>query len=79
MKIPATLAALCLIALAAQAHAHPGHAAAPSSGAYLVFWAGAPPKAVLGPIAAGSAPGFWKRAFISKYRILGTSLPILQP
>jgi hypothetical protein len=62
--------ALVLSASCLSAVAHPGHAAAPVEKAFLVSWIGiAPAHGVsLNPAAS---PDFWKKAFISKYSILG--------
>lgn len=73
----AVLSAFGLLALAAPASAH--HEATGADQGYLVFWKGFPPK--LGPSlsAKASSPEIWRHAFVSKYRILGGSLPALQP
>jgi hypothetical protein len=55
--------------------AHPGHSG--SEEGYLVFWKGIPPKSGTAFAAAAKAPDFWRFAFVSKYRIIGASLPNL--
>lgn len=73
MKYPTVLAiAIPILSLCIPAAAHPGHAAAPQEKAYLVSWIGVLPasNATLNP---ASCPDFYKRAFVSKYAILGSS------
>jgi len=48
-----------------QAHAH--HDQRPTQG-YLVFWQGTM-RASTGPWLDSSSPGFWKKAFLSKFAL----------
>jgi hypothetical protein len=71
MKTPAALLiALPILALSLPATAHPGHAAEPVETGLAVSWIGVAPKTT-GSINPASVPDFWKRAFVSKIRIVG--------
>lgn len=67
----------CFLALAAPASAH--HESTGADQGYLVFWKGIPPKKGSAIISKAATPEIWRYAFISKYRILGASLPVLHP
>lgn len=69
MKTTAAFFALSLLLLCGNVQAHPGHAGHESP-AYGVSWMGVLPKSGA-PIGPGSAPDFWKKAFVSKFRITG--------
>lgn len=75
MKTTAALFALSLLFLSGTVQAHPGHAGSHEAPRYGVSWMGVLPKsgASIGP---GSTPDFWKKAFVSKFRITG-SAPLL--
>jgi hypothetical protein len=70
MKTAAMYFALSLSVLCGTVQAHPGHAGSDHATLYGVSWMGVLPKsgASIGP---GSTPDFWKKAFVSKYRISG--------
>ncbi|MEO6097970.1 MAG: hypothetical protein ABIW76_20835 [Fibrobacteria bacterium] len=71
MKTPAALMiALPILSLYLPASAHPGHAAEPVATGYVVSWIGVAPKAS-GSINPASLPDFWKKAFVSKIRLMG--------
>jgi hypothetical protein len=75
----ASFSLLSLLAAATPVAAHPGHEhPAP---AYLAFWMGVLPKSASVPAAQPNpaSPAFWKQAFVSKFPILGSQLPPLQP
>jgi hypothetical protein len=70
MKTTTALFALSLLVLSGTAQAHPGHAGSHEVPVYGVSWMGIAPKSGT-PIAPGSTPDFWKKAFVSKFRISG--------
>jgi hypothetical protein len=72
----ALLSALCLAVLARPASAH--HLRSGMDPAYLVFWSGVAPKSASGIMSVTAARDFWSKAFVSKYRIVGASVPSLQ-
>lgn len=76
-SIIAAFSAFCLLTLAAPASAH--HESAGADQGYLVFWKGIPPKKGSALAAKAASPEIWRNAFVSKYPILGASLPALNP
>ena len=70
MKTTAALFALSLLVLCGTVQAHPGHAGTDHSAPYGVSWMGVLPKSGAS-IGSGSTPDFWKKAFVSKFRITG--------
>jgi hypothetical protein len=69
MKTTAAFFALSLLLLCGAVQAHPGHAGHDVP-VYGVSWMGVLPKSGA-PIGPGSTPDFWKKAFVSKFRIIG--------
>lgn len=71
MKTTAAIFALSLLVLCGTVQAHPGHAGSHEVPVYGVSWMGVLPKseASIGP---ASSPDFWKKAFVSKFRITGS-------
>jgi hypothetical protein len=76
-SIIAGFSAFCLLALAAPAIAH--HESTGANQGYLVFWKGIPPKKGPALAAKAASPEIWRHAFVSKFPILGASLPALHP
>lgn len=70
MKTTAALFALSLTILCGTVQAHPGHAESSHATLYGVSWMGVLPKSGA-PIGPASTPDFWKKAFVSKFRITG--------
>ena len=70
MKTTAALFALSLLVLCGTVQAHPGHAGSHEVPVYGVSWMGVLPKSGA-PIGPGFTPDFWKKAFVSKFRITG--------
>ncbi len=70
MKTTAALFALSLMILCGTVQAHPGHAGSHDVPVYGVSWMGVLPKSGV-PMNPVSTPDFWKKAFVSKYRISG--------
>lgn len=72
MKTSAALFALSLLVVTGTVQAHHGPAGSHDVPVYGVSWMGVLPKtgASIGP---GSTQDFWKKAFVSKYRITGSA------
>ncbi|GEM_PF-3105356 len=70
--------ALLLTVLVAHVQAHPGHDVPQAEKAYVVSWIGTAPKAGI-PVHPADRADFWKQAFVSKYRIVSASFPVLAP
>ncbi|MDB5103317.1 MAG: hypothetical protein JWP91_1006 [Fibrobacteres bacterium] len=73
----ACLSALCLLALSSPARAH--HQNAATTPGYLAFWSGIQPRNPQALQAAIASGGVWRMAFVSKFRIVGGTLPDLAP
>jgi len=72
MKMRLGLSAALLIAAAcAPVGAH--HQSSPNDAGYVAFWKGVLP--VTGAAALSDSPDFWKKAFVSKYSLVGFNLP----
>jgi hypothetical protein len=70
MKTATALFALSLLVLCGAVQAHPGHDGSSHATMYGVSWMGVLPKS--GALtASGATPDFWKKAFVSKFRITG--------
>lgn len=70
MKTTTALFALSLLLLCGAVQAHPGHAGSHDVPEYSVSWMGVAPKSGT-PMGPGSTEDFWKKAFVSKFRITG--------